>query len=107
LSEKPRLRLASTAAEGLCHWCLQVPRYTIVVREKTAVGVDVYEGQPTILRVCRAHLVFVQSHDRAPELLHIDGYERGIDLSRAEDYVQRKHYTPDIQGSPLSMLKPG
>jgi hypothetical protein len=92
VSEKPRYVLLATATAGVCHWCLQVPRYTVLAR-------DHIHERDVILRACRPHLVFLQSSNRAPvELLAIDGYASpDLDLSRPGEYVSRRPFAPDIQ----------
>lgn len=99
MPEKPRYVLASTATAGLCHWCLQGPRYTLLAR-------DHLHEREVILRACERHLVFMQSSNRSPvELLAIDGYASvDVDLSKPGEYVPRQH-TPLIKSSPL--LTPG
>lgn len=94
-TEKPSLRLVATAAAGVCHFCLQVPCYLVTARSRA-------QQKDFLLRVCRPHLIFLQSSERTPfELRAVDGQSPdGIDLSTAEQYVVRKH-APDIQASAL------
>lgn len=99
MGEKPRYVLAATAAAGLCHFCLEVPRYTVL-------GLDTLHEREVIVRVCRGHLAFLQSSHRAPlQVLAIDGFESAaVDLSRPGDYMPIRH-APAIKSSPL--LTPG
>lgn len=114
-TEKPRCVLTSTAAAGLCHWCVgaRAPRYTVLASEvdyaaKLGGGSSADAPRPLrnlILRVCERHLIFLQSSNRAPvELLAIDGYDSlDLDLSKPGDYISRQRgpHVPDIQSSPL------
>ena len=102
-TKKPRAVLLSSASAGVCHWCLGIPRYLVLGRQHLrckGLG-EVKPERNVILRVCPAHLVFMQSSERTPiELLAIDGHASPLDVPTAAGYMPKK-YTPDITASPL------